>query len=120
MKPYNINAKCTKCGCESVTTDYKDGLRPFEYIGTEDTRLLRIKEEHLSRRCVNCGFAWPESVVEYEEAFTYKQLRWYADELEDKLSQYHKMFFGEGAESLLDETISVLRNYLSWKLENPE
>lgn len=67
MTPFNPNAKCPKCGSDQITSQFKPAGTNHRYV-KEEMRYEEyvVKPEQIDRRCVNCGYSWPEAPMDKE------------------------------------------------------
>lgn len=57
MKPFNEKSRCAKCGFGDAASRYE----PAQYV---PYILELMKEEHIKRTCVRCGFTWKEACLD--------------------------------------------------------
>lgn len=66
MKPFDIKAKCPKCGHAEVGVVYAKEENNCDW----DHRIEDEPVEHLDRCCALCGYEWPEAVLSPEPEMT--------------------------------------------------
>ena len=60
MKPYNSNARCTKCGCTNVGQRFEgSGITRKVGLGLRWTA-----SEVIRRNCIRCGYEWDEQPLD--------------------------------------------------------
>jgi len=61
MSPFDVNAKCTKCGFDEISTLFQkaDPDRWVYHLGAPDP-VKTERREHIRRTCKRCQFAWNE------------------------------------------------------------
>jgi len=72
MHPFQIQRSCSKCGfyAKIPGIEYKTGI--FNILNQEEITNTTIgdtrPDEYLLRRCLRCGYKWPERTVDSWDA----------------------------------------------------
>jgi hypothetical protein len=59
MEPYNLTARCPKCGCDDIKSNYCDG----RYCELKLSSLDPHRWDHIHRVCQRCHYLWPEAPI---------------------------------------------------------